>query len=126
MWFLDSPPKKVQRCKFSWRLAFQNSSYNNFIRYRKSKMMDFWKKVLKLPKFQKPISQELFRVGWKDFAHFCFLLVGTFEPNLLKIWEDGWQNWIESPMSKIVWILPCFHIHVYLKSNVFHSVIWNK
>ena len=79
MWFLDSPPKKVQRCKFSWRLALQNSSYNNFVRYGKFKMADFWKKALKLPKFQKPISQEPFRVRWKNFAHFCFLLVGTFE-----------------------------------------------
>ena len=53
MWFLDSPPEKVQRCKFSWRLALQNSSYNNLIRYRKFKMADFWKKkALKLPNFQ--------------------------------------------------------------------------
>ena len=89
MWFLDSPPKKVRRRKFPWRLALQNSSYNNFIRYRKLKILNFWKKALKLPKFQKPISQEPFRVGWKNFAHFCFLLVETFEQNLIKIWEDG-------------------------------------
>ena len=44
MWFLDSPPKKVQRCKFSWRLALQNSSYDNFIRHGKFKMAAFWKK----------------------------------------------------------------------------------
>ena len=27
-------------------------------------------------------------------------------------------------MSKIIWILPCFHIHSHLKINVFHSVLW--
>ena len=35
--------KKVQRCKFSWILALQNSSYDNFIRYRKFKMADLKK-----------------------------------------------------------------------------------
>ena len=29
-------------------------------------------------------------------------------------------------MSKIMWILPCFHIHVCLKINTSHSVIWNR
>ena len=85
MWFLDFPPEKVQRCKFSWRLALQNSSYNNLIRYRKFKMADFWKKGPKITQFS--ISQEPFRVRWKDFAHICFLLEGTFEQNLIKTLE---------------------------------------
>ena len=43
------------------------------------------KKALILPKFQKQMPQKPFRVRWKNFAHFCFLLVGTFEQNLIKI-----------------------------------------
>ena len=46
-------------------------------------------KALKLPKFHKSISLEPFRVKGKNFAHFCFLLVGTFEQNLIKFLEDG-------------------------------------
>ena len=51
------------------------------------------KKALNLRKFQKSIFREPFRVRWKSFAHFWFLVVGTFEQNLIKIWDDGWQNW---------------------------------
>ena len=85
MWFLHFPPKKVQRCKFFWRLTLQNLSYDNFIRYGKLKMADFWKETLKLPEFQKRISQESFRVRWKNFAIFCFLLVGKFQQNLKRL-----------------------------------------
>ena len=38
------PTKKIQKCTFSWRLALQNSSYNNFNRYRNFKKVDFWEK----------------------------------------------------------------------------------
>ena len=122
MWFLDSPPKKVQRYKFSWRLALQNSSYNTFIRYWKFKMVDFWKKGPKLPKFQKLISQELFRVRWKNFAHFCFLLVGTFEQNLIKIWEDGWQSWKFCPSLHRITL----YLVYWLWKFTFHSYFERK
>ena len=110
MWFLDFPPKKVQRCKFSWILALVDSSYDNFIIYRKFKMADFWKKALKLPKFQKPISQEPFRVRQKKMCSLLFLISRTFEQNLIKIWHYGW-HWlclidVESPFCEWVqvWI----------------------
>ena len=62
------------------------------------------KKALKLLKFQKLISQEPFRVRWKNFAHFCFLLVGTFEQNLIKIWEYGWHG-----CPSLMWNHPLFN-----------------
>ena len=80
MWFLDSPPKKVQRCKFSWTIGLIVIIIS--LHTENSKWRISEKKILKLPKFQKLISQEPFRVRWKNFAHFYFLLVGTFEQNL--------------------------------------------
>ena len=64
--------------------AYSHEVHNNFIRYGKFKMADFWKKALKLPKFQISVSLETFRVKWKNFAYFCFLLVGTFEQKLIE------------------------------------------
>ena len=82
MSFLDSPSKKVQSWKFSWRMALQNSRYENFIRYEKFKMANFWKKALKLPKFQKSISQEPFRVRWKNFVSYKL-------EHMSKIWSKS-------------------------------------
>ena len=68
--FWVPPPKKVQRCKFSWRLALKNSSYNIFIRYRNFKMTYFWKKALKLPKFQTPNRRNHLVLGEKILLTF--------------------------------------------------------
>ena len=78
-------------------------------------MADFWKKALKLPKFQKLISEELFRVRWRSFVHFCFLEVGTFEQNLIKIQEYGWHG-----CSSLTWNPP---IYSYVSQS---QIFWKK
>ena len=92
MWFLDSPPKKVQMCKFSWILALQNSNYNNFIRYRKFKMTDFWKKALKLP----PNFQNRYLRNHLEFAHFwkiCSLLF-LISRNMWARLDQNLRGWV--------------------------------
>ena len=83
---MDSPPKKVRRCKiFMKNWPYRTQVITISLTTENSKWQISEKKTLKLPKFQKLISQEPFRVRWKNFAHFCFLLVGT----LSKIWSKS-------------------------------------
>ena len=72
-WCLDSPPKKYKGANFHKNWPYRTQVMTISLDTENSRWWISEKKALKLPKFQKPISQEPFRVGGKNFAHFCFL-----------------------------------------------------
>ena len=86
-------PKEYKGANFHEDWLYRTQVITISLDTENSKQQISEKKILKLSKFQQLVSQEPFKVRWKDFTHFCFLLVGTLDQNLIKIWEDGWQNW---------------------------------
>ena len=83
--FLIPNPKNYKGANVHEDLSYRTQVKKFWLDAKNSKWQISEKKSLKLPKFQKPISQEQFRVQWKNFAYICFLWVGTFEQNLSKI-----------------------------------------
>ena len=106
MWLLESPPKKSTKVQIFMKIGLIEFKLGMTISLdmENPKWQISEKKVLKLPKFQKLISQEPFRVKWKNFGHFCFLYVGTFEHKLIKIWEYGWCG-----CPSLTWNYPFFN-----------------
>ena len=92
MGFLDSHPKKYKPANFHEVWPYRTQVMATLLN-TKIQNSRFPKKMApKLPKFQNPIYQEPFKVTWKIFPHFCFLLIGMFEQNLFNISEYEWHG----------------------------------
>ena len=85
-------PKKYKGANFHENWPYRTQVMTISLDMDNSKWWISEEKTLKLPKFKISISQEPFRFRWKNFAHIFFILVGTFEQNLMEILEYGWNS----------------------------------